>query len=47
MTARLWPLIEEGAVAPIIHAELPITEAAEGHRLLDADAIGKVLLRVS
>ncbi|OZF07112.1 MULTISPECIES: NAD(P)H-quinone oxidoreductase [Nocardiaceae] len=47
MTARLWPLIEEGAVAPIIHAELPITDAAEGHRLLDADAIGKVVLRVS
>lgn len=46
MTKRLWPMIEEGAVAPIIHAELPITEAAEAHRLLDADAIGKVILRV-
>lgn len=47
MTERLWPMIEEGRVAPIVHAELPITEAAEAHRLLDADAIGKVLLRVS
>lgn len=47
MTERLWPMIEEGRVAPIVHAELPITEAAEGHRLLDADAIGKVILRVS
>jgi putative PIG3 family NAD(P)H quinone oxidoreductase len=46
MTERLWPMIEEGRVAPIVHAELPITEAAEGHRLLDADAIGKVILRV-
>ncbi|MGA9872565.1 MAG: NAD(P)H-quinone oxidoreductase [Rhodococcus sp. (in: high G+C Gram-positive bacteria)] len=46
MTHRLWPMIEEGAVSPIIHAELPITEAAEAHRLLDADAIGKVILRV-
>lgn len=46
MTARLWPMIEEGVVSPIIHAELPITEAAEAHRLLDADAIGKVILRV-
>lgn len=47
MTARLWPMIEEGVVAPIIHAELPITEVAEAHRLLDADAIGKVILRIS
>ncbi|AYJ47381.1 NAD(P)H-quinone oxidoreductase [Rhodococcus sp. P1Y] len=47
MTKRLWPMIEEGVVAPIIHAELPITEAAEAHRLLDADAIGKVILRIS
>ncbi|MBY6410647.1 NAD(P)H-quinone oxidoreductase [Rhodococcus sp. BP-252] len=47
MTERLWPMIEEGRVAPIVHAELPITEAAEAHRLLDADAIGKVILRVS
>lgn len=46
MTARLWPMIEEGVVSPIVHAELPITEAAEAHRMLDADAIGKVILRV-
>ncbi len=46
MTHRLWPMIEEGAVSPIVHAELPITDAAEAHRLLDADAIGKVILRV-
>lgn len=46
MTARLWPMIEEGVVSPVVHAELPITEAAEAHRLLDADAIGKVILRV-
>ncbi|OZC59730.1 NAD(P)H-quinone oxidoreductase [Rhodococcus sp. 06-621-2] len=46
MTNRLWPMIEEGVVAPIIHDELPITEAAKGHRMLDADAVGKVVLRV-
>lgn len=46
MTSRLWPMIEEGAVSPIVHAELPITDASEAHRLLDADAIGKVILRV-
>ena len=46
MTSRLWPMIEEGAVSPIVHAELPISDASEAHRLLDADAIGKVILRV-
>ncbi|WP_072806055.1 NAD(P)H-quinone oxidoreductase [Rhodococcoides yunnanense] len=47
MTTRLWPMIEEGRVGPVVHAEIPITDAAEGHRLLDADAIGKVVLRVT
>ncbi len=46
LTQRLWPLIEEGRVGPIVHAEIPITEAAQGHRMLDGDAIGKVILRV-
>lgn len=45
---HLWPLIAEGAVAPVISAELPITEAAQAHRLLDAaDTVGKVVLRVN
>ncbi|NKY85625.1 NAD(P)H-quinone oxidoreductase [Nocardia veterana] len=44
---HLWPLIAEGAVVPVVHAELPITEAAQAHRLLDApETVGKVLLRV-
>ncbi|WP_319942887.1 NAD(P)H-quinone oxidoreductase [Nocardia aurantia] len=44
---QLWPLVAEGVVAPVVHAELPVTEAAEGHRLLDsAETVGKVILRV-
>lgn len=44
---HLWPLIAEGAVVPVVHSELPITEAAQAHRLLDApETVGKVLLRV-
>ncbi|MET4047202.1 putative PIG3 family NAD(P)H quinone oxidoreductase [Rhodococcus sp. UYP5] len=47
MTARLWPMISEGQISPIIHAEIPIIDAAQGHRMLDAeDTIGKVILRV-
>lgn len=44
---RLWPLVADGTVAPVIHAELPITEAGEAHRLLESgEAFGKVVLRV-
>ncbi|NLU83557.1 NAD(P)H-quinone oxidoreductase [Rhodococcus sp. HNM0569] len=44
---RLWPLIEQGLVAPVVSAELPIAEAPRGHELLDSpDSVGKVVLRV-
>ncbi|MBB5913603.1 putative PIG3 family NAD(P)H quinone oxidoreductase [Nocardia transvalensis] len=44
---HLWPLIADGTIAPIVHAELPATEAAEAHRLLDSpETVGKVLLRI-
>jgi len=43
--AGLWPLIEAGRVKPVVHAELPMDQAAEAHRLLDAGGvIGKLLL---
>lgn len=44
---QLWPAIAEGEIVPVVHAELPITEAAEAHRLLDdPGTFGKVVLRV-
>ncbi len=44
---QLWPLIAEGAVEPVVAAEVPITDAAEAHRLLDSDrTVVKVLLAV-
>ncbi|WP_396922348.1 NAD(P)H-quinone oxidoreductase [Mycolicibacterium sp.] len=44
---QLWPLIAEGAVKPVVAAEVPITDAAEAHKLLDSDeTVGKVLLTV-
>jgi len=44
---HLWPLIEEAKVQPIVHAELPITEAAKAHEMLDSpDTVGKVVLRI-
>lgn len=44
---HLWPLIAEGAVTPVVAAEVPITDAAEAHKLLDSnETVGKVLLVV-
>jgi putative PIG3 family NAD(P)H quinone oxidoreductase len=43
--AGAWPAYEEGAARPIIHRTLPLAEAGEAHRILDAsEHIGKVLL---
>jgi NADPH2:quinone reductase len=42
---RVWPLIESGAVKPIIHATFPLREAAAAHRLMESSAhIGKIVL---
>lgn len=42
---QVWPLIESGRIRPIVHARLPLAEAAQAHRILDESShIGKVLL---
>lgn len=41
----VWPLVESGAVRPIVHATYPLAQAADAHRELAASGhIGKVLL---
>jgi len=45
---RVWPLLESGAVAPVIHATFPLRSAAEAHRVMDSsEHIGKLVLLVS
>ncbi|GAA4182634.1 NAD(P)H-quinone oxidoreductase [Shinella granuli] len=40
-----WPLLEEGRIAPVIHAVMPFGEAAAGHRMMEhGDHIGKIML---
>ncbi len=42
---KVWPLIEEGRVKPVIHATFPLAQAADAHRLMESSAhIGKILL---
>ena len=47
VTASVWPMIADGRVRPVIGARLPIQEAAEAHRLLQAGEVsGKIVLTV-
>lgn len=42
---HVWPLLEAGTVRPIVDRTLPLRDAAEAHRLLEAGAvIGKIVL---
>jgi NADPH2:quinone reductase len=44
---RVWPLLEVGVVAPVVHATFPLRAAADAHRLMEADThIGKIVLVV-
>ncbi|MCE4943279.1 MULTISPECIES: NAD(P)H-quinone oxidoreductase [Streptomyces] len=44
---HVWPLIGNGQVRPIVDRALPMAEAAEAHRILDASGhVGKVVLTV-
>ncbi len=45
---HVWPAVESGRVRPIIDRVLPMTEAAQAHRVVESSThIGKVLLEVS
>lgn len=45
VTAEVWPQIESGRVVPMVHARLPLAEAARGQQMLEESAnVGKVLL---
>jgi NADPH2:quinone reductase len=45
---HVWPLLEAGKCAPVIHAVFPLAEVAAAHRLMESGAhIGKILLRVA
>ncbi len=46
--AEVWPLIEQGAVKPVIHATFPFARAADAHRLMESRGhIGKIVLDVA
>jgi putative PIG3 family NAD(P)H quinone oxidoreductase len=45
-TAAVMPLFEHGTIEPLIHAVLPLDQAAEGHRMMEAsEHFGKIVLK--
>ena len=47
LLAKVWPKLEAGTVAPVIHATFPLAEAAAAHRLMESsEHIGKIMLTV-
>jgi len=44
---RVWPLLEQGAIKPIVHATFPLEQAAAAHAMMEAgENIGKIILTV-
>jgi putative PIG3 family NAD(P)H quinone oxidoreductase len=42
---RLWPLVEQGQVMPVVHDRIPLPEATRAHAALEAGGVhGKILL---
>ena len=45
---HVWPLLESGAVKPVIHQSFPLEQAAASHALMETSThIGKIMLRVA
>lgn len=46
--AQVWPLLENGRVAPVMDSEFPLAEASKAHaRMESSEHIGKIVLNVA
>ncbi len=41
---RVWPLVEQGKIVPVIDATFPLANAADAHRAMEASHVGKIVL---
>ncbi|MGV1751385.1 NAD(P)H-quinone oxidoreductase [Agrobacterium sp. CG674] len=47
LVSQVWPLLEAGTIAPVIHDIIDFDHVAEGHRLMESsNHIGKIVMRV-
>lgn len=43
--STVWPLVESGAIEVVVQTEVPMADAAQAHRIMEAgDHVGKILL---
>jgi NADPH2:quinone reductase len=48
MQQAIWPELQKGRLLPIIHAEFPLAQAEQAHRLMESSQhVGKIVLKVS
>ena len=48
LRSKVWPLLEQGRIAPVIHQVFPLEQAAEAHRVMESSVhIGKLMLHVA
>lgn len=44
---NIWPLLEQGAMRPLVYATFPLSQAAQAHTLMESgEQIGKIILTV-
>jgi len=48
LQARVWPLLQQGAIKPVIFKTFPLEQAAKAHALMESSThVGKIMLQVS
>ena len=44
---KVWPLLADGTIRPIVHSRFPLADAAGAHRLMESsEHVGKIVLEV-
>ena len=48
LAVKVWPLLDQGKIKPLIHQTFPLADAAAAHRLMESsEHIGKIVLTVA
>ena len=48
LRAKIWPMLDDGSIRPIVYRSFPLKEAAKAHELMESSThIGKIVLTIS